>query len=73
MHSVNRGWGYMSSTLMGVSFSAGWVPCIGPILTSILILAGDSATVGRGAALLAVYSLGLGIPFLITGLAFGTV
>lgn len=72
MHEVNQGWGYASSFAIGVSFSAGWVPCIGPILASILFLASDSATVGQGAALLAVYSLGLGIPFLLTGLAFST-
>ncbi len=72
MHQVNRGWGYLSSALLGVSFSAGWVPCVGPILASIFFLAGDSATVGHGAALLAIYSLGLGIPFLITGAAFSS-
>ena len=71
MHQVNRNWGYLSSALLGVSFSAGWVPCIGPILASIFFLAGNSATVGQGAALLAIYSLGLGIPFLLTGAAFG--
>ncbi len=70
MHEVNRGWGYASSFLLGVSFSAGWVPCVGPILASIFFLASDSATVAQGAGLLFVYSLGLGIPFLITGLAF---
>lgn len=70
MHRVNRGWGYASSALMGVSFSAGWVPCVGPILASILFLASDSATAGQGALLLAIYSLGLGIPFLLTGAAF---
>ncbi len=70
MHTVKRNWGYVSSALMGVSFSAGWVPCVGPILASILFLASDSATVGQGATLLAIYSLGLGIPFLITGAAF---
>lgn len=70
MHRVKRGWGYLSSALMGISFSAGWVPCVGPILASILFLASDSATVSQGAALLAIYSLGLGIPFLITGAAF---
>jgi len=73
MHEVRQGWGYLSSILMGVSFSAGWVPCVGPILASILFLAGDSATVVTGASLLAIFSLGLGIPFLITGAAFGTV
>lgn len=70
MHKVKRGWGYLSSALMGVSFSAGWVPCVGPILASILFLASDSATAGQGALLLAIYSLGLGLPFLITGAAF---
>jgi cytochrome c-type biogenesis protein len=73
MHQVNRNWGYLSSAMLGVSFSAGWVPCVGPILGSILFLAGDTATVGQGALLLTVYSLGLGIPFLITGAAFSSV
>ena len=41
MHQVKRGWGYVSSLLMGVSFSAGWVPCVGPILASILFIASD--------------------------------
>ncbi|MCB0045763.1 MAG: sulfite exporter TauE/SafE family protein [Caldilineaceae bacterium] len=72
MHEVNRGYGYLSSMLLGMSFSAGWAPCIGPILAGILFLAGDSATVTTGAVLLGVYSLGLGIPFLITGAAFST-
>lgn len=72
MHKVSRNWGFLSSTLLGVSFSAGWVPCIGPILSSILVMASDSATAGQGASLLAIYSLGLGIPFLITGAAFST-
>ena len=72
MHEVNRGWGYLSSSLMGISFAAGWVPCIGPILASILFLAGDSQTAWQGAGLLLVYSLGLGIPFLLTGLMFSS-
>ena len=72
MHKVNRNWGYLSSALLGVSFSAGWVPCVGPILASIFFLAQDSATAGPGAGLLAIYSLGLGIPFLITGAAFSS-
>ncbi len=72
MHKVNRKWGYLSSALLGVSFSAGWVPCVGPILASIFFLAQDSATAAQGASLLAIYSLGLGIPFLITGAAFSS-
>ena len=46
MHKVNRNWGYLSSALLGVSFSAGWVPCVGPILASIFFLAQDSAMLG---------------------------
>lgn len=71
LHQVKRGWGYLSSTLMGMSFSAGWVPCVGPILAGILFVASDSSTATTGAFLLLFYSLGLGIPFLVTGAAFG--
>ena len=70
MHHVNRGWGYFSSVLMGIAFAAGWTPCVGPILASIWLLASDTATVAQGALLLALYSLGLGIPFLLTGAMF---
>ena len=73
MHQVNRKWGYFSSSLLGISFAAGWVPCIGPILASILFLAGDSQTALQGAGLLLIYSLGLGIPFLITGAMFSVI
>jgi len=72
IHQVNRRWGYLSSALMGVVFAAGWVPCIGPILASILFLAGNSQTALQGAGLLLIYSLGLGIPFLLTGLMFSS-
>ncbi len=61
--------GYVGSVLVGVAFGAGWTPCIGPILGSILTLAGTSATGGRGVTLLGVYSLGLGVPFLLSALA----
>lgn len=73
LHQVNPRWGYLSSSLLGISFAAGWVPCIGPILASILFLAGDSQTALQGAGLLLVYSLGLGIPFLITGAMFSSI
>ena len=69
---VDRRWGYLSSVLMGVFFSAGWIPCVGPVLAAIYFLASDTQTVAQGALLLLVYSLGLGIPFLITGAAFST-
>jgi len=72
MHQVNRRWGYLSSALMGIAFASGWVPCIGPILASILFLAGNSQTALQGAGLLLIYSLGLGIPFLLTGLMFSS-
>jgi cytochrome c-type biogenesis protein len=60
--------GYAGSALIGASFSIGWTPCVGPVLGSILTLAATSATAAQGAALLAFYSVGLGIPFLIAGL-----
>lgn len=72
MHDVNRGWGYLSSTTMGLAFAAGWTPCIGPILGSILLLGMSSQTVWHSIVLLLIYSAGLGVPFLITGAAFGS-
>lgn len=57
---------YASSALMGVVFAAGWTPCIGPIYGSILTLAATSAEIGSAAGQMVAYSLGLGIPFLIT-------
>jgi len=62
--------GYLRSLLVGVIFAAGWTPCIGPILAGILMLAGSLDTVAQGVLHLATYSLGLGIPFLLIGLAF---
>lgn len=63
--------GYPRSALFGVVFAAGWTPCVGPILTGILVVASQLDTVGQGILLLTAYSLGLGIPFLLLGLAFG--
>jgi cytochrome c-type biogenesis protein len=60
--------GPIGSYLMGLAFAFGWTPCIGPVLGTILALAGAEKTVTQGAGLLAAYSLGLGIPFLIAGL-----
>jgi cytochrome c-type biogenesis protein len=54
--------------LMGLSFGLGWTPCIGPTLSSVLLVASQVSTVGRGAMLLFVYSLGLGIPFVLAAL-----
>ncbi|MBE0475972.1 MAG: cytochrome c biogenesis protein CcdA [Coriobacteriia bacterium] len=68
-----RTFGRGASLLMGMAFGFGWTPCVGPILASILTLAGSSADVGRGAALLAAYSSGLGLPFIGVALLFGRV
>ncbi len=65
----NKPAGYLGSSLVGISFGAAWTPCIGPILGSILFLAGSSKSVGRGMTLLSIYSLGLAIPFMLTALA----
>jgi cytochrome c-type biogenesis protein len=54
---------------MGLAFAFGWTPCIGPILAAILAVAASEATVTKGAGLLAVYSAGLGIPFLLAAFA----
>ena len=62
--------GYLRSMLIGAIFSLAWTPCVGPILGSILTLAWSSETAWQGAYLLAIYSLGLGIPFLVIGFAF---
>jgi cytochrome c biogenesis protein CcdA len=69
-HTTRRPTGYLGAILVGMAFGAGWSPCIGPILASILFLAGTQGEAGRAAILLLVYSLGLGLPFLVTGAAF---
>lgn len=68
---VSRPAGNIGAYGMGLAFAFGWTPCIGPILGAILSFAGSGETVGYGAALLAVYSAGLGIPFLIAAFAMG--
>ncbi|MDD4859966.1 MAG: cytochrome c biogenesis protein CcdA [Dehalococcoidales bacterium] len=64
--------GYLRSFLIGAVFSLGWTACVGPILGSILTLASVKATAWQGAYLLAIYSAGLGLPFLVIGIAFDT-
>lgn len=68
-HPVVGKAGYLRSFLVGGAFSLGWVPCVGPILGGILTMAYASATVGTAAYLMVAYSAGLGVPFLIAGLA----
>jgi cytochrome c-type biogenesis protein len=69
----DRKWGYLSSALMGVFFSAGWAPCVGPVLGAILTLALNGGSVSTGVSLLSAYSAGLAIPFLIAALGVGWV
>ena len=65
--------GYLRSLLIGATFSLAWIPCVSPILGGILTLALGSETAWHGAYLLAIYSLGLGLPFLIIGVAFESI
>lgn len=69
----NPRWGYLSSALMGVFFSAGWAPCVGPVLGAILTLALNGGSVSTGVSLLSAYSAGLAIPFLLAALGVGWV
>jgi cytochrome c-type biogenesis protein len=69
VHSQRKPAGPLGAVLVGVAFAFGWTPCIGPILGGILAIAGSKNSVTEGITLLAVYSLGLGIPFLLTSLA----
>jgi len=62
-----RRMGALGTYLVGAAFAFGWSPCVGPILAGVLGIAGSQETVGRGMALLAVYSAGLGVPFLLAG------
>jgi cytochrome c-type biogenesis protein len=66
-----KGTGYLRSLLIGVIFSLGWIPCVGPILGGILALAASSQTAWQGVYLLLAYCLGLGLPFIAVGLALG--
>jgi cytochrome c-type biogenesis protein len=61
--------GFIGAFFVGISFAFGWTPCIGPILSGILGIAAVQETVGQGIQLLAIYSAGLGVPFLVTALA----
>lgn len=64
--------GVLGSVLVGITFAAGWTPCIGPILGSILLYASTAKTVGTGVVLLSVYSLGLGVPFFLASLGMNS-
>ena len=65
-HLNDKPLGYFGTILVGVAFGAGWTPCLGPIISGILMIAGSEANVGRGVALLTAYSAGLAVPFLLS-------
>lgn len=69
VHLKNRPVGYIGAILIGMAFAAGWTPCIGPILGSILMVAATQSEISKGMTLLAVYSLGFGIPFFLSAIA----
>jgi cytochrome c-type biogenesis protein len=71
LRSENTQPGVWSGFLLGFAFAFGWTPCIGPILATVLALAAATDTVARGVVLLAAYSAGLAIPFLVTALGLG--
>jgi len=68
-HNVEKPRGFLGALVLGLAFAFGWTPCIGPILAGILTIAGTKENVTEGMFLLAVYSAGLGIPFLLTSVA----
>ena len=70
-HVLPDSLGTFAPPLMGMAFAFGWTPCIGPILSVVLAAAATSSTLGRGIVLLVSYSLGLGVPFVAAGVAFG--
>lgn len=69
----DRNRGYVASALMGIFFSAGWSPCVGPVLGAILTLALNGGSIAKGVRLLSAYSVGLAIPFLLAALGIGWV
>jgi cytochrome c-type biogenesis protein len=68
LHAVQGGKSPLGAFVIGFAFAFGWTPCLGPIISTILILAGSTDTVTKGVLLLWVYSLGLAVPFLLTSL-----
>ena len=68
-HLRNKPLGYLGSFLVGIAFAFGWTPCIGPILGTILAYASTEESLSKGIYLLTIYSVGLAIPFFVTGIA----
>lgn len=69
LHLAHKPVGYAGTVFVGVAFGAGWTPCIGPILGSILMYASGQESLGRGVVLLTAYSLGLAVPFVLSAIA----
>jgi cytochrome c-type biogenesis protein len=69
--AATQGASLAGAYLMGLAFAFGWTPCIGPVLTAVLAVAANEASLGAGVRLLLVYSLGLGIPFILAAVAIG--
>jgi cytochrome c-type biogenesis protein len=69
VHVQSKPAGMIGAMVVGISFAFGWTPCIGPILSAILLVAAQQESVNQGIVLLSVYSLGLAIPFLLTAIA----
>jgi cytochrome c-type biogenesis protein len=69
-HLASKPTGMLGSVVVGIAFAAGWTPCVGPVLASILFYAGAKATMTQGMLLLGIYAAGLGIPFFVSAVAF---
>jgi cytochrome c-type biogenesis protein len=72
LHPQGQRLGVLTPLALGVAFAAGWTPCIGPVLGSILLYAGASASLARGSVLLAFYALGFALPFLLVGVGWAS-
>ncbi|RED36120.1 cytochrome c biogenesis protein CcdA [Rhodopseudomonas thermotolerans] len=70
-HNVRRGVGFVGAYVVGLAFAFGWTPCVGPVLATILLVAGVEGSAAHGAVLLGAYSLGIGLPFLLASLFSG--
>lgn len=68
VHLKSKPLGYLGTALVGVAFGAGWTPCVGPILGSILTMAATTQNIAKGMVMLAFYSLGIALPFFVSGL-----
>jgi cytochrome c-type biogenesis protein len=72
VHLKDKPGGYLGSGLVGMTFAAAWIPCVGPILGAILTLAATSSNIGTGVLYLATYAAGLGLPFFLSALAINS-